>query len=187
MAFVIDVQFVKDKLNKYIAKEVAVTSLSEEFFSHWIVTPPHHHSSQLPPNVIRQNNWLKHHHHGLDWHSGNVSRISLIKSLREICGSCEVIYVRGVDKKMWLQEVITNDIVDLSSKRFTCPAFHDLISGGKYYMQHGLKLHYLKYTCALNNASLLREWVIFKKNNLSEIQVEVRKILSRVSDDDNDE
>lgn len=184
MAFVIDVQFVKDKFNKHIPKEVTIVSLNQEFLAHWIITPPHHHTTQLPSNVIRQNNWLKHHHHGLDWHDGNVTKSSLIRSLREICGNCEFVYVRGLYKKIWLLETITNNIIDLSCERFKCPAFHDLVSGGKHCMSHGVKPHYLKYTCALNNATLLREWI---KNHLSEIQVQVGKILSRDSDDDDDE
>lgn len=158
MDLILDVQFLKDKLNKRIPKEVCIGTINEKFFGHWIISPPYN-AERLPRNVRRENTWLAWNHHGLNWDSGDVSEKLVKKTLQEICKNGKKIYVRGREKTQWLQNIVTNEIVDLTTDDPECPPFHSMNWDEQYCIQHALKPQHLKFACAVNNTLRLREWV----------------------------
>ncbi|KAL7307820.1 hypothetical protein TKK_0000140 [Trichogramma kaykai] len=90
MDAVIDIQFIKNAKNECIPKEVAVTSIQNNYIAHWVlITPP---SKILPIDIIRQNNWLVRNYHGLDYYDGEVSTRCFLKTFRELAKKINKVY-----------------------------------------------------------------------------------------------
>ena len=72
MDLIIDMQFFKDDHNSFVPKELAVTSLNNNFTGHWIVKSSTS-IQNLSADVRKENNWLTEHYHGLDYFQGDIS------------------------------------------------------------------------------------------------------------------
>lgn len=167
MDLIVDVQFCRDVNEKLIPKEVAILSLKENFLAHWIVSPPHS-IKKLSNEVRKQNHWLLRNKHGLSWLDGGISQKNLRKSIRNISEHADRIFVRGKDKKTFMQEIVTNNIINLEEDD-ECPSLANLTWVNTYCIHHSTKFCYLTYACALNNAAKLKLWVINKENKLPDI------------------
>lgn len=162
MDLVLDVQFCKDSAGKLVPKEVGIVSLGENFIAHWIVSSPH--SIKKLSNAVReQNHWLLRHKHGISWLDGGISQKCLRKSICSISEHADRIFVRGKDKKKFLQEIVTNNIINLEEND-KCPSFANLAWINTYCIYHSVKFCYLTYDCALNNAAKLKLWLNNNEN-----------------------
>ena len=52
------------------------------------------------------NKWLERKHHGLSWEKGSTPYSFLMKILQRSLYNAQMVYVKGHDKKSWLQEIV---------------------------------------------------------------------------------
>lgn len=164
MDLIVDVQFCRDVNEKLIPKEVAILSLKENFIAHWILSSPHS-IKKLSNDARKQNHWLLRNKHGLSWLDGGISQKNLKKSIRNISEQADRIFVRGKDKKIFMQEIVTNNVINLEESD-ECPSLANLTWVDTYCILHGVKFCYLTYSCALNNAAKLKFWLTNRENTL---------------------
>ena len=159
MALIIDMQFFKDGHNSFVPKELAVTSLNNNFTGHWIVKSSTS-IQNLSADVRKENNWLTEHYHGLDYFQGDISLNVLRKKIRELSKKNNGrIFVRGKEKWLILQKLTLREIINLEYD-IDCPSFDNLPWSDAYCIYHGMKTSYLKYACALNNVLRLKSWLL---------------------------
>lgn len=165
MSIIIDIQFCKDAKNSFIPKEVAVLSLDCNHLAHWIVLPPYR-ATKLPLKIRNENKWLRQSLHGLDWDEGTVSRKALCENLQQITKNYDKVYVRGEEKKKFLDTIILNDVINLESNEDN-PAFKELPWNDSYCMIHALRMANVGFNCALNNTHRLKKWLLEQPNDLA--------------------
>ena len=96
--------------NSFTVKEVAVLR-DGKTLSHYVFREP------MPWHYLTRSEktqacWLRLHHHGFRWDDGHVpyfEATSLVR--RAICSDVTppLIYVKGLEKKKWLREILDND------------------------------------------------------------------------------
>lgn len=157
MNIVVDIQFLKDAKNTVTPKEVAIVALDNNFISHWIISSkdPIH---TLSNSARKENNWLTKHHHGLDYFDGDVSKNKVFKVIRDLTKRVEKIYVRGKEKWLLLQKITSCNVINLEYDA-ECPSFDKLPWCDNFCLYHAIKLPHLKYSCSLNNAFRLKNWL----------------------------
>ncbi|KAL7288276.1 hypothetical protein TKK_0017615 [Trichogramma kaykai] len=153
MDAVIDIQFIKNSKNECIPKEVAVTSIQNNYIVRWVLITPT--SKNLPMDIIRQNNWLVRNYHGLDYYDGEVSTRCFLKTFRELAKKINKVYVRGNEKLDFIQNLMSREVINLEYDP-DCPSF---LNPDTYCIHHGLKELSLRYACALNNVIRLKNWI----------------------------
>lgn len=164
MDLVIDIQFCKGAKNIFIPKEVAVVTLEADQISHWIVLPPHS-AKRLSQNIREENKWLCQSFHGIDWDEGFISKTNLIHQLRKITKHFEKVFVRGKEKKKFLEQIILNEIVNLEEQE-DAPSFDNLPWNDSFCMIHATRMTHVAFTCALNNATRLKKWLLLQPKDL---------------------
>ncbi|KAL7292717.1 hypothetical protein TKK_0013840 [Trichogramma kaykai] len=133
MDAVIDIQFIKNAKNECIPKEVAVTSIQNNYIAHWVlITPP---SKNLPIDIIRQNNWLVRNYHGLDYYDREVSTRCFLKTFRELAKKINKVYVRGTEKLDFIQNIMSREVINLEYDP-DCPSFLNLPWADTYCIHH---------------------------------------------------
>ena len=163
MDIVVDIQCFKNTQNKVVPKEIAIVALNDDFTAHWVVAPKNRISA-FSRAMRRENNWLTENHHGLDFFEGDITEKALYRTLRDLTRKVRKIYVRGKQKWTILYEVTAREIINLETDK-DCPPFHRLPWVNKYCLQHAIKSPYLAYTCALNNAHRLKNWLSSRDSN----------------------
>lgn len=98
---ILDLQCFKNNDNEFIIKEACVLNVTDGTILLHHVTKL---SYQYQLNKIRQREceWLIKHYHGLDWCSGDISYHDLMYKLTDLLARCSVIYVKGLEKKMFV-------------------------------------------------------------------------------------
>lgn len=157
MDIVVDIEFLKGVNNESIPKEVAVLALNDEFLSHWIIAPPYT-ASKFSTSVRLQNNYLTQHHHGLDWYDGDITNEQLINNLQQLSKDVGKVYVRGTEMVNFLQDITAREITNLEILAGS-PKMKNLPWNDLYCMRHSMKHCYVSFSCALNNASRLKNWL----------------------------
>ena len=94
--------------NKFTVKEVAVLR-DGTTLSHYVFREPMPWS-YLMKSEKTQACWLRLHHHGLRWEDGHIP-YSQMRSLITTAIGTEppLIYVKGLEKKKWLREIVDED------------------------------------------------------------------------------
>lgn len=108
----IDIQGFQDNNKKFILKEIAVLTSHNEL-QHFIVIPPYsfHMLSSNSKNTVK---WLYRNHHGHKWDDGNTKFVDVVKFLKKYINNCQTVYVKGLEKKLWLSQVLNHpEIIDL--------------------------------------------------------------------------
>ncbi|KYN10293.1 hypothetical protein ALC57_17579, partial [Trachymyrmex cornetzi] len=104
----VDLQgFLVDK--RFVVKEVAVLKNGNEL-THYIFTCP------MPWRFLTKTDqshasWVMTHHHGLRWNDGMVPYRMAQRLISEAVGreSGPIVYVKGLEKKGWLLDILNND------------------------------------------------------------------------------
>lgn len=159
MDFVVDIQGLKDKHNKFIPKEVAFVSLQGSITGHWLISPPHEFD-ELRSDLRTTNDYVSSRMHGLQWFDGEISMRKLKLNFYNIARRANRIYVRGYEKARLLQVLMSRPIINLEDydtlsfsdleRRFPCEqlcCFH-------FFDENPSRRHY----CALRRAYLTKSW-----------------------------
>ena len=158
MELVLDAQFLKNREDEYIVKELAILALDENYVAHWLV------KSQgtffrLPKNVVRQNNFSARYLHGIEWNEGDIDFIDLYRTLAKLSNHVRKVYVRGECKADFVRRYLTPRVVNLEEDE-NCPTFADLPTLDTYCLFHGRLSNPLRASCALSKADRLKSWIV---------------------------
>ena len=160
MQLIIDIQGFNDNNDNFVPKEIAIVSLDEEkSVGHWVIAPdyPFYH---LEYNARARNIWLTNNHHNLYWRDGSVKIDYVVQELRKITKNVDFIYVRGSCKSKYLQEILEKNIIDLETDIYN-PSFEKMpVIEEKCYLHCSRKNNKRKYSCALKNALIIRQWIL---------------------------
>lgn len=153
--YIIDVQGFNYGSDRYMWKEIAIFNMVTETCKHKFLKMPH--QLELFNHTVQKHmNWLFRNLHGLEWDSSGDDFLSydelsdFIKS--EVKN--DVILVKGLEKKRWLETFLGNQIIDLYE--IQCPNLDKLKDVFKSY--HCNQHIYNNLNCSMENVYLLFNW-----------------------------
>lgn len=165
MDIVVDIQGMRGKDSEFIPKEIAVVTLNNSYWAHWITSPPCHFG-ELPENSRKQNNFVSKYYHGLEWFEGDASLKQVYANLREISRRSRNIYTRGHEKMSFLRDVTSRDIINLEDYA-DAPSYAFMPKSERKCLKHALLNGTNAEHCAMTQASQIKNWLC-KYNLLKE-------------------
>ncbi|VEN55582.1 unnamed protein product [Callosobruchus maculatus] len=138
--FIIDIQGFTNGCN-FICKEIAIMNTVTGYWQHKLI------------------NWTVQNLHGLPWDLPSPSAEDFLyyeqitTFIKDFVQDAPI-FVKGHQKKQWLERIITNHVTDLYDAG--CPSLATLKKTFKY--RHCFKHLYNNLTCALENVHLLYNW-----------------------------
>ena len=167
-AVLLDIQCFKDNNNDYLLKEASVVNVNTgTLLLHHIARAPFDRDL-LSEDKLRESYWLTKHCHGLDWNRGDISYYLLMDKLRSCLARRSIIYVKGSQKKDFVQRHLVTDstltvVIDMSD--IGCGSLestNNLLSStsircGRHKSEQS--------RCALTNCIVLRSWLLLTDNN----------------------
>jgi len=107
-----DLQGFFDNNNQFVLKEFCICDLDGTVSYHCLFQPPYPWDS-LSHKVQNTNKYCSRNLHGLNWESGVLNYDDLTKTLRSATSKYKMIFVKGLDKKKFLDDKIDCYILDL--------------------------------------------------------------------------
>jgi hypothetical protein len=159
---IVDFQCFKDNNNDYLLKEVCVLEAdSGTLLMHHIVKSPFDRDF-LSEEKLRESHWLTKHCHGLEWDQGDIWYHMLEDKLRACLAKRSIVYVKGDQKKLYLQrhfikDTCTTNVIDFND--IGCGSLlsiNNLLSTTALRCRHHKSIH---TRCALSNCVTLRGWL----------------------------
>lgn len=146
--------------NNFVVKEVAVLR-GGKTLSHYVFCEPVLWSL-LTRSEKSQARWLKLHHHGFQWDDGYIPYSQARNLISKAIGTePPQIYVKGLEKKKWLCEILDNDDFKID----TIDADYEDITRLKDLNVIGtLRCAYHTKNCAMQNVCKLYKWWRFMGN-----------------------
>lgn len=149
MAF-LDVQGFKTN-GEFIFKELALVSKDERVIQHYLFEPPFPYSA-LNDKDRTSNAWLTHNGHNLAWYCG-VTKYSKLPGIIENIGrTYKCIFLKGAEKKQWLERYLPSSCMIVNVEEFGCP---NLLELTKYEAPSCILMH---RSCALTQAMRIKMW-----------------------------
>lgn len=161
-SYIVDFQGFKRSLNKFVFKELAIVAVEGDSQPSVFYFQAPFPWSSLPQEYKSSNSWLIRNYHGLVWESGQIPYEALQQTLEAALINARAIYVKGLEKKNWLAELLpTKYIYNLES--LGCPALHKLSLNSDYTCSNHSNLSGFKkknLQCAAENTQLLKTWFL---------------------------
>ncbi|XP_024942339.1 uncharacterized protein LOC112494574 [Cephus cinctus] len=160
MEFIVDVQGFKKPSNEFVLKELSVIGVDTNFSepATFLFQPPCPWK-HLPAKYKSINLWLERNFHGISWSAGEIAYNQARNILRVILQNASKIYVKGLEKKVWLGAFIgrTEHIADLGD--LGCPSLQNLRKNLLTRCSHHHASH---FQCSMENVKLLRNWLLLE-------------------------
>lgn len=148
MEYVVDTQGFQRTYDEFVVKELSVAPLNSDEQPLTFLFKAPFPWYDLPARYKGINYWLERNYHHLDWRTGDVSYSELENVLRSVLPNASVIYVKGDQKKRWLQR-FGFDVHDV----VTCPSLRTANKMAAFCPYHD-STH-----CALRNVLTLRKFL----------------------------
>ena len=158
MIYFVDLQGFKTSSNNFIVKEIAILCNNNYIFHHFIIKPPCKFKN-LNEEEQKQIKWLEHHHHGLQWSAGHTTYGAVQQFLLNKLRS-EVVYVKGAEKKLWLEHMMPNITTVYNLEDSNYPSLQTL--GKLYTNTQTCRQH--RGCCALQNVFLVANYFLPTSN-----------------------
>ncbi|XP_043484119.1 uncharacterized protein LOC122512394 [Leptopilina heterotoma] len=158
MEFIVDVQGFKRANNEFVFKELAILPLQPDAQPLVYLFEPPCPWNSLAGRYKSENLWLTHNYHEIHWTAGDVSYDELRPILQDILRSASVIYVKGLEKKNWLEKYLLN-VQNLED--FNCPSLKKIKSDLLTTCTHHT---FCSENCAVKNVKILRDWFLDPPN-----------------------
>ena len=164
--YILDVQGFQYKNNEFICKEIAIINItSGKLFCRQVnMAQPLHWFNNI---IIKHIKWTTKNVHGLSWDSVSTNPlpnecISLF--VRNIIKKKnDKVFVKGLQKKMWLSKIVNNEIIDLLD--LGCINLKQLkLDSENFHCKNHQYDNNLN--CAKEHVHLLRKWFNNKPINL---------------------
>jgi hypothetical protein len=153
-----DVQMLRGKDGQYLIKEFGVFQCCPLGDAYMIVTfaPPYDHS-EVPENIQRQNQYVSKNIHGLSWETGTTPYEDMPAKLLEMTSHLSLVYVKGEEKKRFLQSLLKCAVVD--AEKLGAPALK--MFPHMWAPCHN-EVHTTSHTCAVRNARRIGMWILYR-------------------------
>lgn len=157
--FIVDVQGFKKPDNKFVFKELVIISLGEDTQPTVYFFEPPYSYNILPVKYRCENGWLKRNFHGLHWDDGEIPYGDLEDVFQKSIAHAGKIFVKGVEKKSWIQEIISNPVTNLED--IGCPSLSKLYNLTKFKpCSYHDQFVCDKPVCAVKNVIVLKKWLL---------------------------
>jgi len=161
MECIIDLQGFQKSPNEFIFKEVAIYTLKEDSIPIvYLFSSPYSWINQTKEEMSA-NVWLSRSYHGIFWGQGDIPYNDLFKTLQKTLYNVKTIYVKGFQKKRWLEEIGMKNVFNLED--IQCPSLKKLrLKASKYdcHHHHHFAVKNSFPYCAAHNAHLLKNWLL---------------------------
>nr|CAI5862119.1 unnamed protein product [Callosobruchus analis] len=157
--FIIDVQGFSCG-STFICKEIAILNVASGTYVQKILNIPQHFE-WLEKKVQHQMGWILRNINGLQWStcSNEFLNYEQLSEFTKKIVKDDVVLVKGLEKKKWLERFISNRIIDLHDEG--CPNLEKLKTVFKSY--HCNQHSYNDLHCALENVMFLYNWYSYCK------------------------
>lgn len=178
MEVFLDIQCFKKNFNELVIKELSAVTFdkhgevkNDQKIFNVLFKPPCTWCELAKPYQV-MNSWLTRNLHGIPWDAGTTAYDKLEEKLEEILINKTCIYVKGVEKKEWLERMIEHSIPIENLNDLNCPSIRKLTGP----TNNLCKFQYLHKNvqgsynwCALQNVQRLKMWYIeeYYKTELS--------------------
>lgn len=156
-AYFVDMQAFKAPKNRSIVKEFAVIKLKNPNQAKCLMFKAPFAQSLLPPEYQTINAWCTRNHHGMRWTDGDIEYNQLHSIICSLLAGASQIFVKGLEKKHWLEEIIVRAVTNLED--YDCPALYKLSSLPHTRHPHRKNVFNV-YRCAYENVQKLRCWYL---------------------------
>ena len=154
--YIVDIQAFKRHLNRVVFKEVAVLALEADAEPSVFLFKPPFTWEDLSPEFQSSNKWLSNCFHGLSWKSGDIPYETVHQVLEKALINCHIIFVKGLEKKEWVREVLPGKFV-YNVEGYRCPALRKLPPVEDFYcVNHATE----ESICAAGNVFKLKDWLL---------------------------
>ena len=158
MEYIVDMQGFQQPINEFVVKEIAIMDTKSNFYVSHVFEPPCTWES-LPPKYKCTNNWLTRNYHNLTWNQGYFPYNELKHALKSMLHNASCIYVKGSEKKMFLNKLLNNKFYIINVNDVHCPSLKNLSTDVILKCPHHFNFD-SKYQCALKNVQLLKSWIV---------------------------
>lgn len=160
MEYIIDVQGFRRPFAEFVFKEIAIIPLAGQDVlpKVYLFGPPCHWNS-LPVKFKSENSWLERNYHGLKWNDGEIPYEELEEILKSDLRDAVKIYVKGLEKKKWIENIMPDVVVVFNMEDYECPSLVKLLESSYDVPCKHHNLYY-KANCAVQNALALKKWLI---------------------------
>ena len=154
--YVLDIQAFKRYLNRVVVKEVAIVALETDAQPSVFLFKPPFPWEGLCAEFRSSNEWLSRNFHGLSWEQGDIPYELVSQVLEKALVNSNIIYVKGLEKKQWVKEILPNKFV-YNIENFRCPALRKLPPVEDFFCSN----HALEgAVCAAHNVYKLRDYLL---------------------------
>lgn len=167
MDYIVDVQGFKLPTNEFIIKELAILTLNKNCQNPYkFIFQPPCEWKHITSHYKRINRWLENNVHCIMWSSGYVPYTLHQIIMKNIFKNATKIYVKGLEKKMWLKKFVkpSTQIIDMMD--INCPSLQTLIHKSCNITpccDHRNVIKISTIQCAVRNVKLLSHWLLKKK------------------------
>lgn len=158
MEFIVDVQGFKQSLNSFVFKEVTILSVEDDAVPTVFYFEPPHRWNLLSQQNKCSNRWLERNFHGISWKFGDIPYKKLKNTLEVALVGAKKIYVKGIEKRAWLKQVLDSKYLIINLEDLGCPSLKKLPKNEEVICNN--HTHAWKPVCAVQNAAVLRTWLI---------------------------
>jgi len=152
---VLDVQGFQYKKSQFLCKELAFTCGETP---HYYLFKFPLRKDMLSGDFQKQVYWLEKNLHGLEWDSENGELYEhMEKFLKGHIDSKYTIYVKGMQKVLWLKNFLSNRIIDM--EKMKCPRLSELRKQNKNIVRQCDNHNNANLQCASENVNLLTKWL----------------------------
>lgn len=106
MEYVVDIQGFTRSSNLFVLKELTILAVADDGVPITYLFRPPCKWVRLLEEEKRKNRWLEKKFHGIPWNSGSIPYCSLIRILNHTLRDATKIYVKGLEKKRWLEDIV---------------------------------------------------------------------------------
>lgn len=163
MEVTVDIQGFRGVFNEFIVKELACIHVNTcvngyQGLECILFTPPYAWDA-LPKKSKNINSWLTDHFHGISWEAGDTPYEEVKNVIKRITNNANTIYVKGLQKQMFVNEILDGSKPVINLEYFDCPKLTTLDLS---FCHHHNDKHIFQNTCARENVENLKYW--FLKN-----------------------
>lgn len=157
MEYIVDFQGLYGLDNKLIIKEFATLCIQNEHYTQHIFDSPYDWYL-LPAKIKSTNCWLHRNYHGLHWLHEGLSYDLIKEHITATVFDATLIFVKGLEKKIFLQQLLQKPINIIDMMEIDCPRLKmlDYENNVKCSFHENLDK---KFNCAFNNVKKLYSWI----------------------------
>ena len=157
MEFIVDIQGFENSYNELIVKELSLIALGfDSIPTNYMFKPPFEWN-YLSPKRQNKNSWLVKNYHGLSWDLGDFPYCDLTKILRRHLEKASKVYVKGLQKRRFLERFISNII---NTDDLGCPYLQKITQNSILCDNHRNWKSCFAPNCAVRNVMKMNDWLV---------------------------